>query len=321
MLRFGLVSLLGSTLVVTGDDAARAVVVTSLAAVTLWILVASIWLLLRTWPPARLDSPWVTTARLLAGTVAVAASVSGVALLAFPGSTADFFSWPLAPPPLATLIGGLYVASGFVYARAAVAPWAELRIMIVGIVALTIPIFTSTLAHLEVFDFGRLQAWAWVVLFGGFLVTATAVLLCEPASRSRDAVRFSLAARVAATGIAIALLIMSIALWIDPTGGAAVLPFTPAPLSGRVLGGWTFLFAVFAAFIAIDGSVGRGRLPALAMVSFPAGALAAAIRSFSDLSPPGTRAAYVAGIVVWLGIGIALVRETARVPAHVGRRP
>ena len=263
---------LASTMVVVGTDAARAVLLTALAGTTVWLLAVSVWLLFASWEPSRFDSPWVATGRVLAGTVAVAAGTSGLALLAFPGSTAGFFSWHLAPAPLASLIGAFYVASAVVYGRAATAPWPELRVMVAGIVPLSVPILVATLAHLEVFDFGRLAVWVWVILFAAFPVVATAVLIGAPGGR-RDAER----RRVGATIVAVALAVVSVALWIAPACGAGILPFDPAPLSGRVLGGWTLLLA----FLALSS---KRRVPALALVCFPIAAVVAMARSFSDLT-------------------------------------
>jgi hypothetical protein len=305
-------ALVGSTATITRTDTARAALLASLAAAMVWLLATSIWLVHRDWAPGRLDPPWVTTARVLAGAVAVAAGVSGMALLAFPAATADFFSWRLGPPPLASLVGGCYVASALVYARAATAPWAELRTMVIGIVALTVPIFAATMAHVEVFDLGRLQAIAWVVLFGGFLAAAVGVLTGAPPTEAPSGRRVLPGWRVATGALAAGLVAVSIALWVDPAGGAGVLPFTPTPLSGRVLGGWTFLVAVLAAHLSIDAHAGTGRLAALAIAAFPAGALAASVRNFGDLAPAGSRAAYVVGLVVWLAVGTALARTVHR---------
>ena len=268
----GSATMLAATSVFVATSGARAVTLAALAAATVWMLAVSVWLLLQSWEPARFDTPWVTTGRILAGTVAVAAGVSGVALVMFPDSTAGFFSWHLAPAPLASLIGAFYVASAVVYGRAAVAPWRELRVMVAGIVPLSVPILVATLAHLEVFDFGRLAAWVWVILFAAFPVVAIAVLVGAPGVG-----REPRGAGVVPTAVAVSLVTVSIALWIAPTRGAGFLPFDPAPLSGRVLGGWTLLLA----FLAVSS---KRRYPALALVCFPVAALIAMARSFGDLT-------------------------------------
>jgi hypothetical protein len=53
--------------------------------------------------------------RFLLGGVAFAAGLTGLLLVVFPGSTARYFSWGLEPEPLASLIGGSYVASTLIF--------------------------------------------------------------------------------------------------------------------------------------------------------------------------------------------------------------
>jgi hypothetical protein len=317
-LAIGAASLVSSTLGFAGSNAARAVLVVTLGVAAAWLLAASVWLLLRESEQARVDSAWLTTARLLAGTVAVAAGVSGAALVLFPDSTREYFSWGLVPPTLAALIGGFYLASSLVYARAVPAPWSELWIMVVGIVALSLPVLLATLSHLEVFDFGRLQAWAWVVLFAAFPAAATATLVGvgRPERHRGDPAddRFHpLALRALTAGVAIGLAAVSLVLWIDPDGsGDAIVPFTPSPLGGRVLGGWTFLLALLAGWIVVHGRVAGSRLAALAMAAFPLGALVAGLRTADELQADSDRLVYFLGILAWFGVGVALVRNGRR---------
>jgi hypothetical protein len=317
-LGIGAISLVCSTLGFAGSDALRAVVIVTLGLAAAWLLVASVWLLLRDWDRARGESAWITTARLLAGTVAVAAGVSGAALVLFPASTGEYFSWGLVPPPLAALIGGFYLASSLVYARAVTAPWDELWIMVIGIVGLSIPVLVATLAHLDVFDFGRLQAWAWVILFAAFPLAATATLAGAGRPRRHvgppgDGPYYPVWTRALTAGVGVALAAVSLMLWIDPDGsGDAIVPFTPSPLGGRVLGGWTFLLALLAGWIVVHGRVQGSRLAALAMAAFPLGALVGGLRTAEDLRPASDRAVYLLALLAWFAVGLALIREEHR---------
>ena len=100
--------------------------------------------------------------------LALAAGLVGVALLIVPDATGAFFAWGLAPASLAAFAGGVYVGSAVVYAVALRAPAREAHGLVVAAVVLSVSVLASTLAHLDVFDFGRLQAWAWVALFAAF---------------------------------------------------------------------------------------------------------------------------------------------------------
>jgi hypothetical protein len=93
--------------------------------------------------------------------VAVVAGIVGVVMLVAPGSTDDYFSWELGPPPLASLVGGLYVASTVVFGLAIGQAWGAVRGLVAGVLALTLPTLAATLIHSEVFDFSRPVAVIW----------------------------------------------------------------------------------------------------------------------------------------------------------------
>ena len=303
------------------DAAARGALVPALALHTLWVLAIGVWLLLSAWEPARGERPSMTLARIMFGAVGVAAGLSGIALLAAPSATADYFAWGLAPAPLASLIGGFYLASSVVYLLGARAGWGVGRVLTIGILALSLPIFVATLVDLDLFDFGRLPAWTWVLLFGVFGPAALAVLAGQRDEPSGEAGgrRLGTAVRVGLLMMAVPLLALAIALWSDPVGGESYLPFEPPTLSGRVLGTWAFLLAAVAAWSALRDRVGEAWPALLALALFPVGALIAAARSFPDLEPDG-RWAYVAVLAAWLAAALALA-WAARPPAGLTSAP
>jgi hypothetical protein len=287
--------------------AAKGALVPALALHALWVLAVSAYLLIDTWEPARGDRPSMTLARLMYGAVAVAAGLSGIALLAFPSTTADWFAWGLAPVPLAALIGGFYLASSVIYGLGARAGWRAGRVLAIGILALSVPIFVATLVDLEVFDMGRLPAWTWVILFGVFGPAALLVLAGqrdagvgpEPDRPLGTAVRAGLLV------FAVPLLAVAVALWSDPVGADAWLPYAPPSLSGRVLGTWAFLLAAVAGWSAVRGLVGEAWPALVALALFPLCALIAAARAFPDLQEDG-RGLYFAVLVAWLAGALAL---------------
>ena len=118
---------------------------------------------------------WWLGMRLLVGTslrdgaflmLVVAAGLVGAALLIVPEATGSFFAWGLEPAPLAAFAGGIYVGSAVVYATGLRS--ADARSLVAAAVVLSLSVLGATIAHLDVFDFSRLQAWAWVALFGAF---------------------------------------------------------------------------------------------------------------------------------------------------------
>src|SRR4051794_37500795 len=70
--------------------------------------------------PAPFKGPLLTShieglsavARVYFGVVGAIGLVTGAALLLAPGSTADYFAWPIAPPQTATFMGAGYLGTG-----------------------------------------------------------------------------------------------------------------------------------------------------------------------------------------------------------------
>jgi hypothetical protein len=255
----------------------------------------------------------------------LAAGLVGVALLLVPGATGAYFAWELKPAGLAAFAGGVYAGSAVVYGAALAAGDRAVRGLLAGAVALCTSVLAITVAHRAAFDFGRLQAWAWVVLFAGFGLATTALLaravrsrpaaLAAPSARAGAPSRATLApsARGLLALAGVALAAVGLGLWADPA--AAGLP----PLGGRFAGSWSVMLAVAALWGAVRDDAAEARLPALALVALPAGALLGAART-------GTGGAgYVAALLLLMAAGAVVTRSTGparrrdRVPAVAWR--
>lgn len=297
-------ALLGPPAALTDSDVLRAAAIVAFGGQSLWIFTTSLWLLL-----AEGVSRAELARRAAFLVLVVAAGLVGLAMLAAPGATDRFFAWDLAPEPLAAFAGGVYVGSAAVYAVALVRPWPEVRALVAGAVVLSVSVFVATLVHLDVFDLGRLQAWAWLVLFAGFsLVTIGLLILGGPSAGPGDAplepwARAALAAVAAGCGG------VALALWIDPVGLSGPSPFALPPLGGRFAGSWIALLALLAAWAAARDRAEEAWLPALALVTLPAGALLAALRTSSDLDG-GVAYAVVLGLLS--ACGVAVLRSLRR---------
>jgi hypothetical protein len=93
---------------------------------------------------------------------------------------------------------------------------------------------------------------------------------------------------------AAALAAVALRLWVDPDG----LP----GLGGRLAGSWEALLAVLAGWAAVANRRDEARLPALALVTLPAGALLGALRTLP--ADP----AYVAGLALLVACGAIVLR-------------
>jgi hypothetical protein len=177
-----------------------------------------------------------------------------------------------------------------------------------------------TLTHLDQFDFDRLQAWAWVVLFAGF--SAVTLWLLVTGGERDDVVGSEPLpgwVRSAFALVSALLALVALALWIDPTGVSDGSPFTLSPLGGRFAGSWIALLAVLTGWAAVRNTKAEAWLSGLALVTLPAGALVAALRTIDDLDPA---AGYIAALVALMAIGLPATRATrasARLPRSGGR--
>ena len=266
------------------------------AAHAAWLWAAGLWL-------AVGDRDFVRRGAFLM--LVLAAGMVGVALLVVPEATGSFFAWGLKPEPLAAFAGGIYVASAAVYAAGLSVPRRQALPLVVAAVVLSVSVLTATVAHLDVFDFGRLQAWAWVALFAAFGTTTTALAVTGP-WRRESGPRLPLWSRVLLGATAVALGQAAVALWIDPAA------FSLPPLGGRFAGSWAAMLAVLAAWPVVRGRADEARLPALALVALPAGALLAALRTEAEPR-------YVAALVLLLVVGAAVLSVVPDAVARTGR--
>jgi hypothetical protein len=172
-----------------------------------------------------------------------------------------------------------------------------------------VSVLAVTLIHLEVFDLDRLQAWAWLVLFAGFAAatSALAVVGRHDSWGAGGGEPLPAWARALLAVIAAALGALGAALWIDPAALAASSPFALPPLGGRFAGSWIVMLAVLAGWGAGTGRRDEARLPALALIALPAGALLAAARTFGDMEPDA-RTGYVIALALLFAAGLAVRR-------------
>ena len=279
---------LAPTALLVGGGAA---VTVGFALFTVWVFVAGVWLAVAGPFPAA-----VLLRRALFLVLVVAAGLVGVVLLAAPHATATFFSWGLAPRPLAAFAGGVYLGSAAVYALAGRRPWPEVHGLVAGAAVLAVSVLGVTFVHLDRFDPGRLQAWAWVVLFGLFAVLTVGLLgtTGPPAAGPRAAWPF--------VAVATVLGVLTAVLWISPALASAFGPFPMPALGARFAGCWTALLAALAAVAA--RRVATARFAAVALVALPAGALLGALRTVDELRAP---LAYAATLAATMVIGLLVL--------------
>jgi hypothetical protein len=100
-------------------------------------------------------------------------------------------------------------------------------------------------------------------------------------------------------------------LWIDPTGFADATLFDLPPLGGRFAGSWIALLAVLTGWAAVRNTREEAWLPALGVVTLPAGALVAALRTIEDHDPA---VPYIVALVALISVGLLATRATRASP-------
>ncbi len=253
----------------------------------------------------------------LFGIVVLLAGVTGLVMLAFPGSTDRYFSWRLSPPPIASLVGGFYVASAALFGLAVPRPWREVRGLCVAILVFSATTVVVTSRHWDTFDFGRWQAWAWVVVFPAVTLTVGTILVRggRPPGRGLRLVPWS---RAVLGVLATLFGALAVLLWFFLPRAQRGSPFFLPPLGGRYVGCWMAFLCVLAAWAALRAYWDEARLPLLGLVAFTGASLLAAVRTLTGLTPLGRRLGYLTFLSVLLLASFAVLVLGREVPRPTG---
>lgn len=260
--------------------------------------------------------------RCACAVVAVVAGLAGTVMLAIPEDTDRYFSWPIGPPPLASLVGGFYLASALTFAVLGLrGDWPASRGVCFGIVAFTLPTAAATLRHRDLFDWGRWQAVAWVALFVGSPLAFSSFLFLLR-GRTTDGERLPPRwSRPVLGCLAACYAVLAFALLFAPGRLQEASPFALPGLSGRFLGSWCAFLAVLATFALRRNRSNEATVPLMALVLWPVAAGLAALRSFDDLQPSSRRSVYFVLLLTLTALAaVALAACSQRLPPDGFRR-
>ncbi len=222
--------------------------------------------------------------RVVLGGVAFAAGLVGIAMLVAPRSTGTFFSWQLAPAPLASFVGSCYVASALVFGWAAWKErWVGQRGLSVAVLGLAAPTLVATMRHRDVFDFGRWQAVAWVVLFVTSVCSFGALALFRRRERPTSPLALGAIARVVLAALGVAYGAIAVVLWASPGAVSEHGPIAAGPLGIRFVGSWAAFLALAALYAATHPRLDEARIPAAALVVFPLATMFVTVAHAEDL--------------------------------------
>jgi hypothetical protein len=240
--------------------------------------------------------------------VATAAGIVGAIMLIAPSSTGRSFAWPLGPRGLAALVGGFYVVSAPVFGYAGRRSAVEVRGLAAAVLAFTVPTLVATYLHREIFDFGRLFAKAWVVLFIASPITFALLLWTgRHAQPPPGDPRLHPAARAVLGALGAVFAGLAVWVWVSTRGP---VPFDMAPLGARFLAAWLAFLAVLAAWAAVRPTRSEVRVPLLALAGYGIGGLLAAAVHPRDLGAGAV--GYLAGLVIVVAVPALVLAGGAR---------
>lgn len=222
------------------------------------------------------------TMRALLIVFAVLTALAVVALFVMASRTADMFAWTIDPPLTAAFLGSGY-AAGFVLVVLSLRDpvWANSRVPVLTILAFVVLTLVSTLLHIDRFHFqdefaglpflAKAAAWFWL----GVYVLVPLLMLATLAPQERapgwdpDA-RYPVPVvlKIALGLESVVLLLVGIALYVDPTTATTLWPWPLTPLTARVTAAWLIAFGLATALAALVGDLRRLRTAAIAYTVF-----------------------------------------------------
>ena len=171
----------------------------------------------------------------------------GVFTFVLSESTARLFAWPIRPPLTAAFLGANYWGAFFLaFLSARERIWGRARITYAVSLVFTSLTLLATLIHLDKFQFDNVNGWLWSIVY--VAVPPTLVLLLPRQLRlpGREPPRSApiagwLLSIVALQGLVV--LVIGVALWIDPSSAGSLWPWTLTPLTARAVGAWLLALA------------------------------------------------------------------------------
>ncbi len=192
------------------------------------------------------DHPMSMSMKVVFWFVAANALAGAISLIFFPGDTARLFFWEINPPLNAALFGALYLGGAAIVALVAYrGRWESARFLIPILVSAGALISITTLLHLDRFSPG-LRLGYWLVIY----VVAPLLALLFYAQHERSGANWTTtrpltrATRTLAVATGAVLVVLGIAVLIQPGPVVAQWPWPTTPLMVRIFASWFSAFGV-----------------------------------------------------------------------------
>jgi len=246
--------------------------------------------------------------------------IFGPLLVLMPGSTRDYWSWPIAPD-----LSAVWVGAGYTFGAVAISTmllrgrWTEAIVPILGTWPFSIVMLLATILHNDRFftDTANYYIWLAIYLYLPFALPVMFVLnrSADPGANPSDRVlptrvRLLLTTVGVMTGAYGLLLVCGLSAVVD------TWPWPLTPLMAKVVGGWLLFIATGAMLTAVEARYAAYRYYFPVSAFWFALLLVASIANSDDLdsgaSGPLFLAAVMAAAVGSLGIFLLLERGSRR---------
>ena len=211
--------------------------------------------------PSRLSLNVVN--RVVAGFLVLILVDAAQLLWFYPGRTATLWAWKLQPEVTAMVLGSVYIAGAYFFARLLFdAPWQRVEAGVPAIIAFVWLAALATILHDDRFIKDALPFAAWV---GLYTVTPIGVPLLYVYNRRRaggpEGPTLPRNARVALAAAGSALVVVGLVFFVAPDVAIDAWPWTLTPLTARILGAVIVLYGGVWPSVALNGTWRGARIP------------------------------------------------------------
>jgi hypothetical protein len=262
--------------------------------------------------PAAPSRPTTDTlTRVVAGLLVLILVDAAQLLLFYPGRTATLWAWKLQPEVTAMVLGSVYVAGAYFFARLMFgAPWQRVAAGFPPIALFVWLAAVATILHDDRFIKDSLPFAAWVTLY---TVTPIGVPLLYLRNRRRaggpEGPALPRGVRMALGAAGAALVVAGLVLFVAPDPAIDAWPWTLTPLTARIIGAVIALYGALWVSVATDGTRQGARIPLQAHALGLAFLLLAVVRGQDAIDWGNALAVvFVAFAGAMLAVGAALAR-------------
>jgi hypothetical protein len=201
--------------------------------------------------------------RVVAGFLVLILVDAAQLLWFYPGRTATLWAWKLQPEITAMVLGSVYIAGAYFFARLLFdAPWQRVEAGVPAIIAFVWLAALATILHDDRFIKDALPFAAWVTLY---TVTPIGVPLLYIYNRRRagrpEGPTLPRNARIALAAAGSAVVVVGLVFFVAPDVAIDAWPWTLTPLTARIMGAVIVLYGGVWPSVALNGTWRGARIP------------------------------------------------------------